>query len=83
MSSVAGYMELLVDNKWWIFLFDRIAQDEPPFCYVGVEYFGPFDIKRGRNLVKIYGVIFTCLMIRVIHIDVASSLDIDSFINAL
>ena len=62
---------------------DRVSTGEPPFTYVGVYYFGPFDIKRGRSLVKRYGVIFTCLTIRAVHIEVASSLDTDSFINAL
>lgn len=56
---------------------DRFLTDEPPFSYVEVDYFGPFDIKRVRSLVKRYGVIFTCLAVRAVHIKVASSLDTD------
>lgn len=62
---------------------DRITSDKPPFSYVGVDYFGPFMVKRGRSQVKRYGCIFTCLVIRAIHIEISHSLDTDSFINAL
>ncbi len=54
---------------------DRVMPDYPPFTRVGVDYFGPFMGKRGRSLVKKYGVIFICLAIRAVHIEVASSLD--------
>ncbi|XP_063955063.1 uncharacterized protein LOC135153986 [Lytechinus pictus] len=62
---------------------DRIRPDEPPFTRVGVDYFGPIDVKRGRCMEKRYGVVFTCLAIRAIHMEMAHSLDTDSCINAI
>jgi hypothetical protein len=61
---------------------DRL-QTALPFTYCGVDYFGPFYIKEKRSEVKRYGVIFTCLNSRAIHLEVASSMKTDAFIMAL
>ena len=62
---------------------ERVTPDRPPFTFVGVDCFGPYEVKRGRSLVKRYGVLFTCLAVRAIHIEVAHSLDTSSFISSL
>ena len=62
---------------------DRLAVNEAPFSYVGIDCFGPFFVKRGRSQEKHYGVIFTCLVIRAVHIEVAPDLSTTSFINSI
>ena len=61
---------------------DRL-EEAPPFTYCGVDYFGPWYIKEGRKQMKRYGVLFTCLVSRAIHLETANALTTDTFINAL
>ena len=62
---------------------ERLASHTRPFTYTGIDVFGPFMVKRGRSQVKRYGLVFTCLTIRAIHLEVLPSLTTDAFINAL
>ena len=62
---------------------------DPPFTHTGVDYFGPSTIKRGKRTRastgtdKRYGVVFTCLTYRAIHLELAGDLSTDRFIMAL
>ena len=59
------------------------VEPAPPFSYCAVDYFGPWYVKRGRSMVKRYGALFTSLASRAIHIEVADTMETDSFIQAL
>lgn len=54
-----------------------------PFTYSGMDCFGPFLIKKARKEYKRYGLIFTCLASRAVHIEMLEDMSTDAFINAL
>ena len=72
LASEDGRPSIRLDNS-----------NQPPFFSTGVDFFGPILFKRGRSLVKRYGALFTCLVSRAVHIEMAAALDTDSFINVL
>ena len=51
----------------------RLVPEKPRFSYVGVDYFGPLQVKQGRSRVKRYDGLFTCLTTRAVHIEIAHS----------
>ena len=62
----------------------RLAPQTPPFHYTACDYFGPFSVKVGQNnRAQHYGVIFTCLNTRAVHLEMAVDLTTMEFIQVL
>ncbi len=66
---------------------DRLSV-EPPFSYVGINVFGPWTVstcktRGGHANDKRWAVLFTCLNVRAIHVEIIESMDASCFINAL
>lgn len=55
----------------------------PPFTYCGIDCFGPFYVKEARKELKKYGLLFTGMCSRAIHVEMLDNLTTDAFINAL
>ena len=62
----------------------HLAPCTPPFYYTSCDYFGPYHVKVGRNkTTKYYGVMFTCLNTRAVHLELAVDCSTMEFIQVL
>lgn len=58
----------------------RLDPNTPPFYYTSCDYFGLYNVNIGRNKqTKHYGVIFTCLNTRAVHLELAVDLSTMEF----
>ena len=60
----------------------------PPFTYVGLDVFGPWEVvtrrtRGGAAQSKRWAILFTCMSTRAVHVEVIQSMDAASCINAL
>ena len=54
-----------------------------PFANAGMEFFDPFYIEDKQSQIeKHYGLIFTCLVTRTVHLETCLDLNTDTFLNA-
>ena len=64
---------------------DTRLKPTPPFYHCATDLFGPLAIRdsvKRRTHGKCFGVIFTCLSSRAIHLEVAESCSTDAFLGA-
>ncbi|KAK3096683.1 hypothetical protein FSP39_002345 [Pinctada imbricata] len=67
--------------------FERL-DPAPPFTYIGIDVFGPWTVsarktRGGQVNSKRWGLIFTCMVVRAVHIEVLDEMSSSCFINAL
>ena len=59
----------------------RLAAGTPPFSQTACDYFGPIETLSARNrVIKRWGALFTCLVTRVVYLDVSNSLSNGDFL---
>ncbi|KAL0803272.1 hypothetical protein ABMA28_017250 [Loxostege sticticalis] len=61
----------------------RVKEGGRPFTHTGVDYFGPMLVKIGRRQEKRWGVIYTCLVVRAVYVDLVADLTASSAILSL
>ena len=60
----------------------RVTAANKPFKFCGTDYFGPFLYKQNRSFCKAWGILFTCLCTRCVHVEIVTSMDLNNFILA-
>ena len=60
----------------------RLTLANKPFKFCGLDYLGYYYFREGRSNRKAWGLLFTCLCTRCLHVEVVTSLDLDSFLLA-
>ena len=66
-------------------LIERM-QPSPPFLFIGIDFFGPYSIwGKFQKLIggKCDGVIFACMVSRVVYVDVSQNPSTDSLLQVL
>ena len=59
----------------------------PPFSVVGMDFAGPFQLKRGHTrkpvVVKAYVCLFICMATKAVHLELCDSLSTQDFMTVL
>ena len=53
-----------------------------PFLHTGMDFAGPLWMQRKEEDIKIYLLVFTCLYLRAIHVELLQNVNMKSFVLA-
>ena len=63
---------------------ERTRMFSPPFNVTGIDLFGPFKLKYGRNKsIKSWGAVFTCATVRAIHLEIVEDSSTQALLQAV
>ena len=57
--------------------------EKPPFTYTGVDYAGPLYIRNHDSSQKVWVCLFTCCIVRAVHLELVWDMTAQAFIRAL
>ena len=60
----------------------NITATNKPFKFSGYDFLGPLKFRQERSGCKALGLLYTCLCMRCIHVEIVTSLDLNSFLLA-
>ena len=60
----------------------RVTAVNKQFKFCGTDYFGSILYRQNRSQCKAWGLLFTCLCTRCVHVEVVTGLDLNNFILA-
>ena len=58
-------------------------EEVPPFSFTGIDFAGPLFVKCGSDIQKVWICLYTCCVVRVVHLDLVIDLTIQSFLRSL
>ena len=58
----------------------RVTVCNKPFKFAELDCLGPFYFRQGQSNCKAWGLLFICLCTRCLHVELVTSLDLDSFL---
>ena len=60
----------------------RVTVANKPFQNTGIDYLGPILYRSNRSECKAWGLLFTCLSTRCLHVEIVTGLDLNNFLLA-
>ena len=62
---------------------ERFKTQQTPFTITAVDYSGPHKVIVGKTTQKVYICLFTCVVCRAVHLEIAPDLSTKAFLDAL